>query len=248
MEIMFFSDYVCPYCLVAKTALQKAIAELEGGDKIKLEYLPFELTPPPAERVDTYHDETRREHYRVLEEPCLQLGLDMKLPPHVVPRPYTNLAFQGYYFAGEHGKEAAYNSEVYEAYFIREEDIGDPEVLCRLAKKVGLDAGLFRQALKQGTYKEQLQEANRYARQEKKIQHVPTIFIDGREVTAEAYTVDAYLKLLKNHGSDDAAETDSPAELREASEAVDAARPNETPEAEHTPHGHVCGPDGCRLF
>ena len=62
---------------------------------------PFELTEEPKERVDTYHDETRKAHYQILKEPAGQLGLAMKLPPAVVPRPYTRLAFEGWYFAKE---------------------------------------------------------------------------------------------------------------------------------------------------
>ena len=59
MEILFVSDYVCPYCLVAKEALRRALEKL--GVEAKITEQPFELTPEPRERVDTYHDQRRRE-------------------------------------------------------------------------------------------------------------------------------------------------------------------------------------------
>lgn len=89
MDIQFISDYVCPYCLVAKQALKVALAQT--GLEAEITWLPFELTPEPKERVDTYHDEARRAHYQILKEPCVQLGLDMKLPPNVIPRPYLKV-------------------------------------------------------------------------------------------------------------------------------------------------------------
>ena len=83
MKITFVSDYVCPYCLVAKEAMLRAVQEL--GIKPEITWHPFELTVEPKPRVDTYHDEERKAHYQVLKEPCRELGLDMKLPPAVVP-------------------------------------------------------------------------------------------------------------------------------------------------------------------
>ena len=73
MQLLFVSDYVCPYCLVAREALQQALAEC--GLPVQVTWQPFELTPEPRERVDTYHDAERRARYRVLEEPCRRLGL-----------------------------------------------------------------------------------------------------------------------------------------------------------------------------
>ena len=43
MKIQFVSDYVCPYCYVAKKPLLKAC---QGRD-VELEWVPFELSRPP---------------------------------------------------------------------------------------------------------------------------------------------------------------------------------------------------------
>ena len=93
MEILFISDYVCPYCLVAKEALKQALETM--GLEARITWQPYELTPEPRDRVDTYHDEKRKANYRILVEPCARLGLAMKLPPKVIPRPYTRWPLKG---------------------------------------------------------------------------------------------------------------------------------------------------------
>ena len=118
LDILFVTDFVCPYCLVAKAALEAALKET--GTEAHIRIQPLELTREPKERVDTYHDEARRKRYQVLVEPAKALGLDMKLPPAVCPRPYTRLAFEGLFFAREKGLEDRYADLVYRAYFEEE--------------------------------------------------------------------------------------------------------------------------------
>lgn len=197
MEILFISDYVCPYCLVAKEALHRALKK--AGMEASIVYQPYELTPEPLERVDTYHDERRRANYRILEEPCRQLGLDMKLPPKVIPRPYTRLAFEGWYYAGDHGKAEEYNDLVYRAYFLRELDIGSIPVLASLADQVGLDRVDFTRALEEGRYTGKERQAVQYARQVLKPQGVPTIYVDGKKINLNDYTEAEMLRILNDN-------------------------------------------------
>ena len=196
MEILFVSDYVCPYCLVAKEALHRALRK--AGIQASITYQPYELTPEPKERVDTYHDQRRRANYQILVEPCRQMELDMKLPPKVIPRPYTRLAFEGWYYACDHGKGEEYNDLLYRAYFIREQDIGDISVLAELAEQVGLDKADFVKALEEGRYTETEGQAVRYAREVLKPKGVPTIYVDGKEITLKDYTEAEMLQALND--------------------------------------------------
>lgn len=194
MDILFVSDYVCPYCLVAKEALRQAL-EVTGIDA-NIRWQPHELTLEPNERVDTYHDAHRKAGYQILVEPCRELGLDMKLPPKVIPRPYTRLAFEGWYYAQEHGLGEAYNELMYRAYFTEERDIGDPEALKELAVRVGLDGDDFAAALESGRYTAQERQAVTFSREQLQVKHVPTIYIDGNEVSVNEYTRREMIQLL----------------------------------------------------
>lgn len=197
MEILFITDYVCPYCLVAKEALRQALQA--AGLRANITWQPYELTPAPKERVDTCHDERRRAGYQVLVEPCKQLGLDMKLPPKVCPRPYTRLAFEGWFYACDHGRGEIYNDLVYRAYFIQERDIGELPVLAAIAEQAGLDGTDFTRTLEQGRYTAKEREAVRYAREVLKPRGVPSIYIDGQQITLKDYTKNEMLRILNDH-------------------------------------------------
>lgn len=199
MDILFISDYVCPYCLAAKEALKQALAET--GVEAAVTWQPLELTPEPRERVDTYHDEKRRAGYQILAEPCKKLGLDMKLPPCVVPRPYTRLAFEGWYYACANGKGEEYNDAVYRAYFINEKDIGEIAVLADIADAAGLDREDFAAALREGRFTETERNAVSYTRNVLKPRGVPTIYIDGEKISLQEYTKEEMIRILTDQAA-----------------------------------------------
>ena len=195
LDILFVTDFVCPYCLVAKVALEEALKET--GIEAEIRVQPLELTQEPRERVDTFHDEERKKRYQVLVEPAAALGLNMKLPPAVCPRPYTRLAFEGLFFAETKGLENTYADLVYRTYFEEELDIGDLDILCRIARKAGLDAGEFRKALTDGIYTEQVKQAVDYSRNELQVSGIPSIFLNGERITVEKYTKDEMIQILQ---------------------------------------------------
>lgn len=194
-EILFVTDFVCPYCIVAKEALLAAMEETGIHAKIRIQ--PLELTEEPNERVDTYHDEQRKSHYGILEAPAEELGLAVKFPPNVVPRPYTRLAFEGWYFAEEKGCGDRYADLVYRAYFIDEKDIGEISVLAELAETAGLDPQEFTQALTDGVYTAREKEAVRYSREVLKVEGVPTIYIDGKQAELSEYSKAEMARILR---------------------------------------------------
>lgn len=195
LDILFVTDFVCPYCLVAKVALEQALEET--GIEARIRVQPLELTPEPKERVDVCHDETRKQRYQILVAPARALGLDMKLPPSVRPRPYTRLAFEGLFFAADQGQDNVYADLVYRAYFEAEQDIGELDVLCSLARKAGLDTDAFRQALEAGTYTAQVKEAVDYSRNTLQVSGIPAIYLNDQPISIETYTKEEMVQLLQ---------------------------------------------------
>lgn len=194
LKIRFVTDYVCPYCLAAKIPLLEAVK----GKDVVIEWLPYELTQEPAPRVDTYNDSIRRNKWAESLVPVVEaLGIDMKLPPKVIPRPYTRLAFEGFHYAKEHGCGDAYNDRMYTAYFIEEQDIGDLDVLCKLASEVLLDPADFRSALENGTYTQLQKETVSYAQDKLNIQSVPTIFIGEKQLEGGIYTKEEFERIIE---------------------------------------------------
>lgn len=195
MEIVFVSDYVCPYCLVAKESLKQALKET--GINATITWIPFELTCEPKERVDTYHDEIRKAKYQILVEPCKKLGIDMKLPPKVIPRPYTRLAFEGWHYACTKGCGEEYNEEVYKAYFIEEKDIGDISVLKEIASNVGLEEEMFEEVLNQKMYSQKQKEEDEYAKNILQVKGVPSIYVNGEKISIQKFTKEEMIEILQ---------------------------------------------------
>ena len=222
MTIDFVTDFVCPYCLVAKEALEQVIDDLRLKD-VEVVCHPLELTPPEKDPVDTWNDAVRRERYQVLETPARYLGLaDMKLPPHVVPRPRTRLAWEAWLFMKERGLGHLWEKCVYRAYFIHEEDIGDPELLLRYARVLGQDAELLRQCWQEGRYTGELVRMEKEARERFDPHGVPTIVCGEHRFSLSTYSrneMEAQLRLALG---------------LETEEDVSGEE-----------EGPVCGPDGC---
>lgn len=193
--IQYVSDYTCPYCYVERLALLKAI---EGFDA-EIQWLPYELSPVSKPRVDTFHDPVRKQKYRRTLVPlCKKMDISMKLPPKVVPRPYTNLATQGGYYADMYDKGQEYSAAVLSAYYEKEKDIGDIEVLAEIAQSIGLDPIDFTQALENGRYAKAVQRMEQYVQKSIQPKTFPTILLgDSIRLDGGLHTVEQLKSYLK---------------------------------------------------
>lgn len=170
-RIRVWSDYVCPFCMLAEGPLQEATEDLD----VDIEWMPFELRPHPTPTLrpeDPYLPDIWK---RAVYPMARRMGVDITLPT-VSPQPYTRLAFEGYQFAAEHGKGAEYTPRVLRAFFQENRDIGQLDELGAIASELGLDAAEFRTALEKGTYTEAHQEGLRTA-QAYRISVAPTFII-----------------------------------------------------------------------
>ncbi|WP_172372831.1 DsbA family oxidoreductase [Sporosarcina jiandibaonis] len=177
VKIKIYSDYVCPFCLLAKKPLDEAI---EGKD-VEVEWMPYELRPYPNETLkpeEHYLQSTWKQSVFPMAE---QMGIDIVLPS-VSPQPHTHLAFEGYQYAKEQGKGNEYNERILRAFFQEDLDIGDIEQLTRLAGEIGLDEKKYREALETRKYKEAHQQALQHAYNEAGITAVPTFVIGDTKV------------------------------------------------------------------
>lgn len=176
IKIRVYSDYVCPYCFLAEFPLKEAV---EGKD-VEIEWMPFELRPEPTPTLAPEGEYLQR----VWADSVYPLAQQMDVPivlPKVSPQPYTGLAFEGFQYAKEHGKGNEYTDRLFRAFFQEEQDIGQLDVLTRLAGEVGLDESEFRAVLETRRYSETHQAALRHAVEEMGITSVPT-FVIGAHV------------------------------------------------------------------
>ncbi|MFE4519493.1 DsbA family protein [Kitasatospora sp. NPDC056783] len=176
MKIQIWSDYVCPFCMLAEGPLEEAI---EGLD-VEIEWKPFELHPHPEPTLRPEDDYLPAIWQRAVYPMARRLGVDITLPT-VSPQPRTRLAFEGYQYAAEHGRGTEYTRRVFRAFFQEDQDLGEPDVLTALAGDIGLDADEFRAALDGGTYRAKHQEALREAAAHR-VRAVPTIVVGDTRI------------------------------------------------------------------
>ncbi|CUH99401.1 DsbA family oxidoreductase [Leisingera aquaemixtae] len=170
-QIHVYSDFVCPYCLLAEPLIRDAAA----AEAAEIVWHPFELRPDPVPTLrpeDPYLPAVWQRSVYPLAE---RLGQKITLPT-VSPQPRSALAFEGFAFASDHGRGHEYTLAVFNAFFAEDRDIGDIEVLAALAEAAGLDGAALRQALQDGRYRARHAEALREA-EAQQIKAVPTIVI-----------------------------------------------------------------------
>ncbi len=141
--------------------------------------MPFELRPYPHPTLRPEGEYLRRAWAQSVYPMAEQMGVPIALPV-ISPQPHTHLAFEGYQYAREHGLGIDYNHRVLEAFFREGRDIGQVEVLTRLAGAVGLDEAGFAEALRTRRYREAHQRALRHAQHEVGVSAVP-LFVIGRQ-------------------------------------------------------------------
>jgi len=100
------------------------------------------------------------------------MGVPFRLPP-VSPQPHTQLGFEGYQYAKEHGKGNDYNHRVLRAFFVEGQDIGQIDVLTKLAGEIGLNEKEFEEALRTRKYREAHRRALRHGYEEAGVTGVP---------------------------------------------------------------------------
>ena len=110
-----------------------------------------------------------------------RIGVNIVLP-EVSPQPYTHLAFEGYQYAKENGKGNEYNKRILKAFFQEEQDIGDINILTKLAGEVNLNTDEYRSALETRKYRETHQKALQHAYKEADISAVPTFIIGDTKI------------------------------------------------------------------
>ncbi len=174
--IEVFADFVCPFCYLAEQPLADAV---EGG-AVQIAWQPFELRPEPTPTLRPEGDYLQSTWQQVVYPMAERRGVPIVLPAGS-PQPYSRLAFEGFAYAAERGLGQRYVQRIFQAFFVKQRDIGRPAVLTDVAAGLGLDADDFRAALDSGRYAQAHQQALRRAR-DLEITTVPTLLVDGRRL------------------------------------------------------------------
>jgi predicted DsbA family dithiol-disulfide isomerase len=149
---------------------------------VVVEWMPFELRPEPHPTLRPEGEYLQRAWQQSVYPVARRMGVPIALPL-VSPQPHTQLAFEGYQFAKDQGRGDDYTHRVLEAFFVEGQDIGQVDVLTKLAAELGLDPGSFEEALRTRQYREAHQQALRHAYEEAGVTGVPMFVMGDRVLT-----------------------------------------------------------------
>jgi predicted DsbA family dithiol-disulfide isomerase len=159
MRIEIWSDVVCPWCFVGKRRLESALAGFEHADEVEVVYRSFELDPTAPTHGHELSTGVLARKYgrpeaemRQVQQQLIDLAAEEGLAFRLFDTVHTNTvdAHRLLHLALETGG-AALQRELKEAllsaYFEQAEDVGDHDVLARVAVGVGLDEARVREVL-----------------------------------------------------------------------------------------------------
>ena len=188
------SDVMCPWCLVGKRRLEKALA-LADDIEVEVRWRPYLLDPTiPKEGRDrrTYLEakfggpERAREIYRAIEEAGRTEGIDFAFD-RIERSPSTVDAHRLIRWAGSLDGEVQDRlvEALFRAFFLEGRNIGDHSVLVDIATNVGMDGNIVTDLLasdsERAVVQAEIQQARRIG-----ITGVPCFIFDGREAVMGA--------------------------------------------------------------
>ncbi|HXA05417.1 MAG TPA: DsbA family oxidoreductase [Bryobacteraceae bacterium] len=188
------SDVVCPWCFIGKRRLEKALA-LAGRQGEHVLWKAFELNPQaPKEGMDRQAYRARKfgsaDYARELEARVIEAGSEEGIEfrfDRIERVPNTLDAHRLIWLAGREGEQDAIVENLFRAYFIDGQDVGNRDVLRRIAVESGLDSTLADGLLNTDLGEREVRDEEREAHA-RGVSGVPTFFVKGLPVMSGAQT------------------------------------------------------------
>ncbi len=188
LHITAYSDYVCPWCYIGLQRIERLRREFP----VEVEWRPFELHPEtPRTGAGLRGRLGSSERAAAYANNIVALARDSDIAmrmPMVVANSHRSL--EAAEFAREHGGFEPYHRALFHAYFEDARDIGDPDVLCDIARSCGVDDQRLRQALADGRYTAAVDRVTAEAREAEVLSTLTFIYEGGfRLIGAQDYDV-----------------------------------------------------------
>ncbi|MDB5590057.1 DsbA family oxidoreductase [Enterovirga sp.] len=213
IQIQVFSDVICPWCLIGKRRLERALDATGERAEAQVTWLPYELNPdmapagmPRAEyRARKFGQERAEMLDREMTERGREEGISFRFD-RIAVTPSTRKAHRLISFADREGRSGALNEALMVGYFEEARDIGTEEVLLDIAAAQGLDRDLARAALQDPEVDREVAALERRAA-EIGITGVPFFILDGRFAVSGAQPAESWIDVLRDRASSGLSET-----------------------------------------
>lgn len=185
VELTIYSDYICPFCYLGRRSLE--LYEADRGEAVSIDWHPFDLRShrrgPDGEldhdledgKDDAYYEQARENVRQLQERYGVEMTRDLATEIDSLPAQIVSYHIQ----EADPDQWRDFDEAVFEAVWVNDRDIEDPDVLAALADEVGLDPAVVETALQADAPHERVfkrfDEAHRHG-----VTGVPTFAYDGR--------------------------------------------------------------------
>jgi predicted DsbA family dithiol-disulfide isomerase len=189
VTIDVWSDFVCPWCFLVASSLDKLRERLD----VEITWHSYILRQPGTEISPEHKARIDAGHVRFLEAARAQYGIEINRGPfglNSIP------ALVGEKYAESQGKGDEYHHVVQDAYWLDAQRIDDLNVLKGLAVKAGLDGDQFIDALSDPQYQEEVSNDVQFA-QVNGITGVPALIFNEKYVISGAQPFEVLLDIVQ---------------------------------------------------
>jgi predicted DsbA family dithiol-disulfide isomerase len=204
MKVDIWSDVVCPFCYIGKRRLEEALEAFAHRDEVEVVWHSFQLDPAaPAIAQGRTVDKLAAKYGMTLEQAvaaqeslaanAATVGLDFNWQETKSGNTFD--AHRLIHFAATLGRADAMKERLLRAFFTEGEQIGDREVLVRLAGEAGLDEDQAEAVLESDRHADDVRadiaQAQAYG-----IRGVPFFVIDGKYGISGAQPTELFSQAL----------------------------------------------------
>ena len=202
MNIDIVSDTICPWCFIGKRKLEAALATRDDLD-VQIGWRPFQLNPEMprggmsrSAYLSAKFGGAERAHriYENIRTAGAQIGIDFRFD-RIKRTPSTLDSHRLVRWALPDNAQNEVVQRLFDAYFVDGEDIGDRDVLVRIAAESGMDADQVGAQLDDDTDLELVRQEDAMARS-MGINGVPCFIIDRKYAVSGAQDVPVFHKVF----------------------------------------------------
>lgn len=210
MHLDIYSDTVCPWCLVGKRRLEKALA-LRPEPGLTVRWRPFQLNPgmpaegmPRAEYVAIKFNDRSGDAYARIRGVGAEEGIAFAFE-RIARQPNTLDSHRLIDLAWQEGRQDAVVEALFSAFFLEGRDIGDRAVLTAAAMSAGMDGSAVARYLDSDDGVDRIGKEDAAAR-DAGISGVPFFVLDGAYALSGAQPPEIFHRLF-DHGRQKAVES-----------------------------------------
>lgn len=198
-----FSDPVCPWCMIGKANLDRALERL-GDHPFRIEWHPFQLNPDMpregAERRSFFEAKfggraNVEKAYATVKEAAAKAGVAFNIEK-IERQPNTLDAHRLIHWAGLEGKQNAVVSALFRGFFRDGQDIGDAGVLAGIGAGCGMDRAMLERLLASDADRDDISARDQDARH-KGVRAVPTFLVERQYVVSGAQPPELWVQVAE---------------------------------------------------